>query len=1170
MLPWLLVTRILLVASLAAWWCKKPSRTGSTSSSFLQTLLLYVATLVTFYVVSPFYATLAFTHTLHYSREIAWYYRLDELLLRHASMLVTFAAVAWLLNRTWQTLWKPTSDLISILGVDVPEPPDVSLAGIRADAATLNWTRPSSNRPVQKFLIQVNGVNVGESRPEETAITVTGLRPNHCYNIRVIAVGPNNFQAGSQVIRLRTYQANGRPELGNSRVPDSFQDQDAKVAQPQGLDDASGKSQLPSIEAAPSLDGVPPPSRDGASTAPGQRRNTIGRRHSPSVASQDQPAFRMPTSKSGQPEPSLTELADKLEKIRKEIDETLAQYSQEEADFKQLEQSLKKDKEKKKQLLKEKDDQTAQLKQKVKSTYEQMRSMTKEKAKKETELKAKQDKRKKLHETVDKYTTDVAKMKKAREGFSSEKESLRQDRDLKVKHLAEENAALQEECVQLEAEYKEKKEQLNDLENERKQLPGGEDDDSWKEDDRRLRREFDMRRRELQSQLIMESRRQQQFDHHIHVLHTQIYTQQQSGLQLYQQANASGVDFDQNASAQVKRRSRASNSSIPSGPPANSSSSHFINSDAVFATAEAIFGPPGRQTTFAQGPFMDMSNPEPDSYHDEMGFSDADIKALTGGAPLSPTATSLLPSGILMEMDDDPPSPISHRRQSPAYPEDEFHSPASSGRISMVSSPHNSSYNLPFALHHVDSNDHRSLNDVGSSPGGPPPPASHRFSNLLSSFNRSRGVKSPEPDGGPMLGTLKHGQSQSFPRQTDDPDNNKRRISFTSNWFNRGHASQESNDNSNANMLHSSRFSAKRLNPFASSSGLFAERMPSSPRPASIASAELPRPSTDSGSIWGAPGDNFSRSRIWSPDANMWPSRNPSRRPSIHGSPAALKTTLASADDEILDVEALLDPQVSPSQVGVIGSRPLISKAAAAASLNQRLNPNAPTFMANIFGPKDLDDGKEKEKSKGKEKSRDKDRSKATTPSLEYPPALDESPSDSRMSRDTFSLHTQPSVSESHESLSLERTFSNTPSDNPSAGAPSSLKEQESAMRKLFRKGSSGKFSFSSRLGKESSLFKKGPGSTTNSEKNISVSGERSGERSSIGDMEEYEDAAHLGRSYDSVTSSPSLGPSKSKESKEGRMSQWSSRFSMKKKAKESLELDRAAMEAEPEEKKDV
>lgn len=49
-------------------------------------------------------------------------------------------------------------ELISILGVDVPDAPDVSLAGIRPDAATLHWTRPRANRPVSKFLIQVNGI----------------------------------------------------------------------------------------------------------------------------------------------------------------------------------------------------------------------------------------------------------------------------------------------------------------------------------------------------------------------------------------------------------------------------------------------------------------------------------------------------------------------------------------------------------------------------------------------------------------------------------------------------------------------------------------------------------------------------------------------------------------------------------------------------------------------------------------------------------------------------------------------------------------------------------------------------------------------------------------------------------------------------------------------------
>ncbi|CRK43881.1 hypothetical protein BN1723_019338, partial [Verticillium longisporum] len=210
-------------------------------------------------------------------------------------------------------------------------------------------------------------------------------------------------------------------------------------------------------------------------------------------------------------------------------------------------------------------------------------------------------------------------MKKSRDGFSSEREHVQQDRDLQVKHLSEENAALQEEFAQLEAEYKEKKEQLKELEDDRKQLPGGEEDERWKEEDRKMRRDFDLRRRELQSQLIMEDRRAQQIENHIHVLHTQVYTQQQSGLQLYGQANSSGVDFDQNMSTQVKRRSRASNNSahgvsMPSPP------GQFASAEPIFPSSLGL-----SHAGFAPGPFMDMSA-EPFGI-DQSTFSDAEIKA---------------------------------------------------------------------------------------------------------------------------------------------------------------------------------------------------------------------------------------------------------------------------------------------------------------------------------------------------------------------------------------------------------------------------------------------------------------------------------------------------------------------------------------------------------------
>jgi hypothetical protein len=233
-----------------------------------------------------------------------------------------------------------------------------------------------------------------------------------------------------------------------------------------------------------------------------------------------------------------------------------------------------------------------------------------------------------------------------------------------------------------------------------------------------------------------------------------------------------------------------------------------------------------------------------------------------------------------------------------------------------------------------------------------------------------------------------------------------------------------------------------------------------------------------------------------------------------------------------------------------------------------RLNPNAPAFIGSLFqrGKSEKDSGKEKDKSKGKDKDKTKDKAKDKHKGAETPaatPSEGESPADSRQSRDTrdtLSVHTQASVNESHDSLSLSldqsvSNISTTPSEP--AGLGSSLKD-ENVVRKLFRKSSSSKFSLPGRLGVKdgSSLFKKGTSSSVNSDK---------GERSSMGDGEDIpnvfdEHGLVLGKSYDSVTSSPSLGPTlsnkTSRDLKTG-TARWLSFSKKPKKEKESLDLER-------------
>lgn len=989
---------------------------------------------------------------------------------------------------------------------------------------------------------------VGDSPGNEVAITVTGLKPNHFYNIRVVAVGPNNFQAGSALLRLRTFGKDGRPLLGNSRLPTSFTDPDQPRISPgddESDDSDDAQFPVPSVEAAPVLDGSSTSTREVNGTVPGQRRNTINRRHSPSVASMDQPHIKLPILDG--PELSLDELNCKFEGIRKEIDDTLALYAKDEAESQQQEEELKREKERKRQILKEKEEQTAQLKAMVRMTMEQMRSAEKERAKKEQQLRDKETKKSKVRDNVSKLDTETQRMKRDREGFELQKAALAEKRDADVRKLDEINMELLEKCAELEAELKDKGKQLQDLKAAREQLPDAHDE-QWKEEDVRLRREWEARRKELHARWVAEAKRAYELDHQVHLLTKQLRIEQ-SNLEFFNQGAAPNVDFDMSPSARPRRLSQHSITM----PNANMSSpSPIVPSEPSFQSPAGF-----SHTGFGPALYVDVM---PHGQNEPQ--TEAELREANG--PLSPSAArSFLPSNIFDEMEEpDPRLGEGLLPDSIHGDEEDVQSPASSSPpFNIFASPHSSSQNLPFPQYSESRDRRPSLTSLGINHSATSPPATgHRLSNLLAAL-RNRGPK-PADELGPAIGSLKPGQSQSFPRGTDEQEvlENRRKINFSS-WMNRNSTGP---DTFAGIPFSSSRpFSARRLIPFSnnSSAGVFGDRDVEASRPASIASNDLPRPSTDSGSIWGVQGDQGSllstKNRLWSPD-NRWPSRSGSRRPSIHGSPSILTTTLASAEDVILDEDDLLDPQTSPSQIGVIGSRP----PTAMKSINQRLNPTAPTFMGNFFR------GTDKEKSKSKDKGKDKareDKAKGkepSTPSLEFPHGLDDSsPSDARMSRDAHSIHTQNSVTESHESLMLDSTLSNTPSDLHSNADSAAAKDQDSVVMKLFRKGSSSKFGLSTRLGKDSGLFKKGPGSATNSDRNASVD-----HRSSIGDIDDLgEDISQLGRSYDSLGSSPSLGPSKSRDSRESRMSGW--RFSMKKKGKdaakdkESAEFDRYAEE---------
>jgi len=522
---------------------------------------------------------------------------------------------------------------------------------------------------------------------------------------------------------------------------------------------------------------------------------------------------------------------------------------------------------------------------------------------------------------------------------------------------------------------------------------------------------------------------------------------------------------------------------------------------------------------------------------DQSDGTRADSDISLSNPPMSPHAGALLPSDLLGDEESpDLPGPVTHPRfsgveQSNAQLENLHHgspSPVSSGgsrSASIFTSPHES-------LKNPQETDSQSthMGNAGLSQGevsNGVQSASRRLSGLFG-FHRQRGKTLA--DGPPLLGTLKPGQSQSFPRNLDDMGpigSRRRRLSYTGSWANamslfpRSSTTNVTADSSSDHLpsrrvafsnIFSSRFGTSGASSLtkssadtSDSSGGYNQFSPThdpidpssilgtvrrdslSSRPSSTFSFDnqLPHPSTDN-RHFGWPSTEQTGHRgsplgfDWASPAT-W-SRAQSRRPSTqYGSSSHLPLGL-SGDLDFLN--ASFEKQHRPLQAP-IGTRPSSSHRPA----TPKLNPAAPSFKT-LFGKKSE---KEKEKEKEGEKEKEKDKGKDKEPDTSQPRDTtsnvdDGSPAESRRSKDSRSVST--SAAESYESL--ERTPSGAPSENTNS--------KESFIQKITRKGSSSKFNLSWK--DRSSLFsKKGD--------------------SSQGDIDE--DAAsetQLGKSVDSVASS--------------------------------------------------
>ncbi|KAF2839355.1 hypothetical protein M501DRAFT_1003947 [Patellaria atrata CBS 101060] len=997
--------------------------------------------------------------------------------------ICTIAALLWLFYRSYLVLVKPVDELITLLGLEVPVTPEVALAGIKADGIILHWKAPDGRSGVVKYQVRLNGIVVGEVSKQHNWITVTGLKPNHSYVVRVAAINSTNFQAASAPLRVKTC-----PHSSNDHFNPITQSGEISGTE---HSDCSSPPQVqpykPMFETSLSIVSPPAMVREHSNNQIPGRRTGL-RRSSPAAIGVGE--SREDSIEGGG---TVQQLTEKLENLRRENDELETQIADDEEEFQEGRANLLKERDELREQLKVREDNSKDLRKQVAALERQIAAAQTKRNNKERILIQKQNERKKMHDDMERWEREMTELRAEVERLQEAKEELQHSTEDRIQELREKHTEEQRINKQLEDEIREKGMQIKELEEERKRVEGEEDGSpalknvepnpileqrQWETRLQDLQQRYAATWTGLQQAQAIHEGAQQQLDY--------LTTRRGSQPHMFNRASAMKIPPERRTS-QRRRTTNIRDDAVSMG--------FAMSSVAPFNSSISSISPNFQSTT----PFFNINNGS--ALHGltpVTSMSHAEIESLTGGAPMSPAAGALLPSGLFGDENDhsgpeeneDPQlggevsskssgSPPMATNQPNVFPglgalpglgareawEQTAHGPSSPISVhspSPFASPRESSNNLanfePSAG--FTESDRRSIRSAsGSFRNLGTTTGTSRFASMLGIRPRGKTTS----DDGPPLGSLKGTQSQSLPRQ--DPqeaiDAQLRRGSYSGSWMDyklgqMSNAFSRGADSSSRAREVVSTASPKQIVPRRRPFNMFATKdgpwlpsslgfgRPSSPRPASTSSFEnvLPRPSTESQTRFGWPIEGLQqRNSPLGPDwatttTNSW-SRHPSRRPSIqYGSSTNLvhEASFVEGDDEVLD-----QVKASPTQAP-IGTRPS-SSSANVPPTPPKLNPAAPNFKSKSFFSRDKKSKKEKEEDKDKEE--------------------DVSPPHSRQSKDGRSISTADSINESRDSL--ERSVSNTPSESLTPFASNSGKE--SLMQKLSRKSSSSKFKFNAKGG---------------------------------------------------------------------------------------------------------
>ena len=360
-----------------------------------------------------------------------------------------------------------------------------------ADTITLHWSLPEKAGSVAKHIIQINGINVGESEKRgETSVTVTGLSPDQRYNVRVIAANAQNFQASGQLIRLKT-----------CAIVDKKKSVDGGCHKADSSDDALSLPPPspfpPSVHSTPTPD-APPPSPhchahhhhhhhhnnnnncNGSSngSSHGQthpKRSAKDRRGSPASQEQTHPNNSSHTSLAQEDQCTVDSLTKDLDAVRKEIQETEAQLAHTEEEYRAAQAVLRAELETLRDKKNEEDAGRQRIRTEAKTLDEARRVAEAVKTRTEKSLRAKEYDIKKMQDDISRWEEEKRLASERADSLSKAARKSKEAALTREKTLGIDIQETHRQISEMEEEIRSLVVAIKNLESQREQMKAEED-----------------------------------------------------------------------------------------------------------------------------------------------------------------------------------------------------------------------------------------------------------------------------------------------------------------------------------------------------------------------------------------------------------------------------------------------------------------------------------------------------------------------------------------------------------------------------------------------------------------------------------------------------------------------------------------------------------------------